>query len=76
MAEASNNFLQTVDAVLDAAGGDTVVGRRLGYKDGRAVWNWRQRGRFPPSTYVGFQQILGELNAKAPDSLWRQRRTA
>ena len=76
MADASNDFLQTVDEIVAVAGGDTVVARRFGYRDGRAVWNWREQGYFPPSTYAAWQEILEGLGKSAPKSLWRQREAA
>lgn len=76
MSEAGKKiFLQTVDEIVKLAGGDTKVARRFGYADGRAVWNWRNKGFFPPSTFDAWQDIMTELNISAPKRLWRQRET-
>ena len=73
MNDADKPVLATVEECVKAAGGDTVVAKRFGYRDGRAVWNWRDRGYFPPSTYELWQEILSELGKTAPRSLWRWR---
>lgn len=65
--------LRTVDECVAAAGGDAAVARRFGYADGRAVWNQRDRGYFPPETFAAWQQWLYELGYSAPKGLWRQR---
>ena len=66
--------LETVDEIVKAAGGNTVVARKLGYRDGRAVWNWRKQGTFPSHTYTAWQKILDDMNISAPAELCKQKR--
>ena len=64
--------LNSAIAVIRAAGGQNAVARRFGV-DYRVVWNWTDRGAFPPDSYCAWQQILGEIGCDAPDTLWQQR---
>ena len=65
----------TVNEIVRLAGGDTVVARRFGYRDGRAVWNWRAKNCFPATTRDAWGPILEELQISAPPELWRQKKT-
>lgn len=76
MRDADKPVLATVEECVKAAGGYAAVAKRFGYADNRAVWNQRDRGFFPPETYVAWQEILAELGKTAPATLWRQREAA
>lgn len=77
MLDPDKSVLQTVDDVIDAAGGTVAVAKRFGYPaTGQAVSQWRKRGVFPAETYATWQEILSELKKSAPRSLWRQREAA
>ena len=63
--------LGTADEVIDAAGGTTRVAERFGVTV-EAVCAWRRNG-LPAKRYIQWQEILSEIKASAPPSLWGQK---
>jgi len=61
-----------VDELIRRAGGPSAVARRFRVAP-NVVGMWKNRGRFPPSTYVAWQEILKELKVSAPAELWKQK---
>lgn len=65
----SPHELDTVDAVIDALGGDRVVAI-LTNRTASAPWNWRKRKMFPAATFVVLKSALILKGHTAPDRLW------
>lgn len=73
MGEQSNSVLMTVAECVEAAGGPAEVAKLFGYRHKTAVYNQRDRNRFPSETYVAWQEILAAKGLSAPASLWGQK---
>jgi hypothetical protein len=61
--------LHSVDAVLDALGGNRGVAAIFGRTD-PAISNWRKAGQFPAYTYITLSEELEKIGKRAPHSLW------
>lgn len=61
--------LKSVDAVLDALGGNMPVAALVGVGS-RAVSNWRARQRISKDSFLVMRDALLERGATAPPSLW------
>jgi len=62
--------LSTVDAVIDEIGSlrlQEITGKRSAN-----LTNWRERGRFPPTTFKVMEAELKRLHCRARGSLWSQ----
>jgi hypothetical protein len=65
-----NEHLTSVDAVIDALGGPTVVAALLGYPAPNRVSNWRARNSLPSDKYLVMLAALNARGKTAPPSLW------
>lgn len=64
--------ISSVDAVVEALGGNTAVGRAF-HTSSQAVSNWRAKNKLPSNTYVAMVHQLGRLRLRAPVELWSMR---
>ncbi|MEK1928517.1 MAG: hypothetical protein AAAC47_01795 [Pararhizobium sp.] len=64
--------LETVDAVLDALGGNTAVQKFTGVPTPQAVYQWRSRGVIASKMYYLMTKKLKARNFSAPPALWGQ----
>jgi hypothetical protein len=71
----TSNELSSVDAVIDALGGDKAVAHLTG-RTPSAPWNWRDRKMFPASTFIVLKSALVLKGHTAPDSLWKMNRVS
>lgn len=62
--------VETVDAVIEALGGNADVATLTGRLP-KAPSNWRSQGYFPPNTYLVLTGALLQTGKRAPASLWR-----
>jgi hypothetical protein len=65
----SDDVLETVDAVMDALGGNQPVAGLTSSKPS-AVSMWRKAESFPSNTYLALTEALREKGKTAPASLW------
>lgn len=72
MSEQRKTMLLTVAECIEIAGGPIQVAKLFGYRHPTAVYNQRDRNRFPSETYVAWQEILAAKGMTAPASLWGQ----
>ena len=63
--------LDSVKAIIDALGGNTVVGDLIGVSS-QAVWNWKKRNRFSARTFAEMTEILEKHGYEAERALWGQ----
>ncbi len=63
--------LHSIEEIIEALGGMKAVSTMTGRRDARAVWNWKDRGAFPASTYAVLKGALNNKGFDAPASLWR-----
>lgn len=64
------DHLTSVNAVIDALGGTTVVASLFGFRRPTPVSNWRVRGSFPSDKYLVMQAELNRRGLTAPPWLW------
>jgi hypothetical protein len=62
-------ILETVDAVIDALGGNSGIAALTGSKPS-ALSMWRSAEGFPSNTYVIITDALRTKGKAAPTSLW------
>jgi hypothetical protein len=64
--------LKTVEEVIDELGGLKAVAALTGRTGSPSVvWNWKDRQRFPATTFVTLQTALQTRGLSAPHDLWR-----
>lgn len=63
--------LETTKQVIDALGGNAAVRELTGLRSPQAVWEYVNRGSFPPKTFVVMQKALTDRGFSAPSSLWQ-----
>lgn len=63
--------LETTKQVIDALGGNAAVRELTGLRTAQAVWEYVNRGNFPPKTFVVMQEALRDRGFSAPASLWQ-----
>ena len=62
--------LETVDAVIDALGGNTAVQKWVRVPTSQAVYQWRSRGVIPSKLYLLMIEELHSRNFNASPGLW------
>ncbi len=62
--------LTSIDEVVAALGGVQAVLSMTGRRYSSAISNWKDRGGFPPTTYLVMSEALKRKGASAPPSLW------
>ena len=68
----ADSELQTVDAVVEALGGNRAVAELVGGCGHTAVSNWRRcTERFPSRTFLAMTTELKRRGLRAPSSLWQ-----
>ena len=63
-------LLTTLPAVIKELDGLSGVAQLTG-KKAQHVWNWKDKGKFPPSTFLIMRDELNRKGFDAPPELWR-----
>jgi len=62
-------ILRTASQVIAAIGGNAAA-RDLTGCSPQQLWNWKDTGRLPPTTYLYLHATLAELGIAADPAIW------